>query len=641
MADKNISEDVSLINTFVTANQTGAPAPQATGFLKTITNRIFRTSVISEPVLRNYQGGSKSLNDIFDLEHGAIIQENLQDFRMMATNRYRQYEAYEEMAGDPIISSALDMYADDACQTDANGERIWVTSTEEKQDKIVEGVFDNIDIKNKIWKITRLLAEYGDVYIELIYDEKDTSDVKLIEGNKQKSDNHSSYKEFKTIDEALSFANDNDDPLELKIAHSTGHILNDVRIVNDIQNMFDLQINGKTVAFARLIESEYDSDITGYITAKNEAEHVRYYPPDKFVHIYLDQGDTRITEKYLAHCADGGDLKFDVVRGKSMIHDIYSTWRDLQLLEYSIMLNRAAKSTIFRFVQIEVGNMSKSNVDVTLRKVKNLIESKVTMNTHDNTYKPYQDPGPIENYLYIPVRNGQGAISVDTVGGDVNIRDLADLDFYQNKLFSGLKIPKEFLNYGDGNALFNSGAALTKLDARYARTIKRLQSFVILGMKHLVDLFLNNKGLSYILPNYDVKMVVPATVEDNDRIESFTNKIAVMNDLTESLSGLSESDTVTLDMEAYIDYLSDELFGDAFLKNIIKVSSTKQEDVEIEAGNSEPADFGEEGGFGGIDFGPEESGSEPMGGGGEFEAPEIEEPAGGAEAFEGEWQDLA
>lgn len=641
MADNNnLSEEVSLINTFVTANQT--PPSQNPGFLKTITNRIFRTSVISAPLLRNYQGGATSLNDIFDFSKGTIIQENLQDFRMMSTNRYRQYAAYEEMANDPIISTALDMYADDACQTDANGERVWVTCTEEKQDKIVEGVFDNIDLKNKVWRICRLLAEYGDVYIELIYDDNDTANVKLVESGNNNSV-PTNYKEYRTIEEALNDT-EKEEPIELKLAHSTGHILNDFRIVNDIQNMFDLQINGKTVAFARLIESEYDSDITGYITAKDSAEHVRYYPTDKFIHIYLDQADKRVSEKYLAHCANGNDLKFDVVRGKSMIHDLYSTWRDLQLLEYSIMLNRASKSSIFRFVQVEVGNMSKSNVDVTLRKVKNLIESKLTLNTKDNTYKPYHDPGPIENYLYIPVRNGQGAISVNTVGGDVNIKDLADLDFYQNKLFSGLKIPKEFLNYGDGNALFNSGAALTKLDARYARTVKRLQSFVLIGLKRMVDIFLNNKGLSYIVPNYEVQMVVPATVEDNDRIETFTNKIAVMNELTEALTGLAADESISLDMEEYLDYLSENIFGDAFLKNVIKLPDKEEENIEVEAGNSTGGpDFGGEGGFGGIDFG---GGEEPSGGGMEelggndFEAPEIEPAGGGEEEFSGEWQDL-
>ena len=613
--ERKISEDIALLNTFVDrSSDRGNSRSFGDKFLKTITNRMGRASVISEPLLKNYKGGSVSINDVFNLENGTIVQDNLQTFRSMSSNRYRQYECYEQMAEDPIISSALDMYADDSTQTDANGDRIWTDSANENVAAITDGILKMIKLKDKIWKISRLLAEYGDVYIELIYDDEETSKVKLVEGVQQKF-----ITESKDIQEVM----------ELSLTKSKGHILKDIRIVPDIENMFDLQINGRTVAFARLLESARNSSISGYITPTLE-QNVLYYPADKFVHFYLDQSDSRVTEQYVANCNDGGMLKFDVVRGKSMIHDLYTTWRDLQLLEYSIMLNRAAKSTIFRFVQVEVGNMSKSNVDVTLRKVKNLIESKLTMNTETGTYKPYNDPGPIENYLYIPVRNGQGSITVDTVGGDVNIRDLADLEFYQNKLFAGLKIPKEFLNYGSDSALFNSGAALTKLDARYARTEKRLQTFLITGAHRVLDLFLINKGMQNYTNQYDIKMVVPATVEDNDRVENFKQKIELANDITSIVQGIAESEDVTFDIESYLKYLSDSVFGDSFLTQVLKV---KKKDKPIDGSmDIEPGeDSGSNVNMGKIDFTPS--------------APESErtEPVGSSGAnydYSGEWEDL-
>lgn len=597
--ERNISEDIALLTTFINRKADGIPAMNSSGkssggFLKTITNRLTKTSVISEPLLQNYKGGSISINDVIDLTSGTIVQDNLQTFRNMSANRYRQYECYEQMAEDPIISSALDMYADDATQTDANGDRIWTDSDNPNISDITDGILNMINLKDKIWKIARLLAEYGDVYIELVYDDEELAKVKLLEGSDINKEALSrSEMGFTDIREAM----------DLKLSSTKGHILKDIRIVPDIENMFDLQVNGKTVAFARLMESARNSSITGYITPNVEG-NVWYYPTDRFVHFYLDQSDSRVVEQYVANCNDGGLLKFEVARGKSMIHDLYTTWRDLQLLEYSIMLNRAAKSTIFRFVQVEVGAMSKSNVDVTLRKVKNLIESKLTMNTETGTYKPYQDPGPIENYLYIPVRNGQGAISVDTVGGDVNIRDLADLEFYQNKLFAGLKIPKEFLNYGSDSALFNSGAALTKLDARYARTEKRLQAFLISGAHKVLDLFLINKGMQNYIYNYEIKMVVPATVEDNDRVENFRQKIDLANEITSVIQGLAESDGVKFDIEAYIEYLSESIFGDSFLSQVLVVDKGAPTDsVDIEPGESDGEDFD----FGGVDFTPTDS----------------------------------
>lgn len=639
MADeKNIQEDVALINTFLNVNTVTPSQTQqnkTSGILKTITNRLLNPNVISDIVLNYKSGSKKRLDDVIDIKSGRIIQENLSDFRNMSTSRYLQYAAYEEMANDPIISAALDMYADDATQTDASNNRIWISSSDTDTEKIVSSIFNKINISDSIWRIARLLAEYGDVYIELLYDDEETSQVRLTEG-------------IKKILE--------DGGINLKLINSKGHLLNDIRIISDVENMFDLQLNGRTVAFARLnnTSSQFnrESNAFGYIDRKYSMDDVSYYPADKFVHLYIDQSDKRYAEYFDAEMDDGNAIRFEVARGKSMIHDLYSTWRDLQLLEYSIMLNRASKSTIFRFVQVEVGNMSKSNVDVTLRKVKNLIESKITMNTQDNTYKPYNEPGPIENYVYIPTRNGQGNISVDTVGGDVNIRDLADLEYYQNKLFSGLKIPKEFLNYGEGNALFNSGAALTKLDARYARTVKRLQNFIIRGINHLVDNFLSNRGLNQY-DEYEVRMVVPSTVEDNDRIETFSQKIQLMNDLTSALSGLSESDDVSLDVEKYVEYLADKVFGESFLKDVIKVNSTSDTDMsDIEAGESSGGGFDNDFGGGGGGFeSPSFEPEEPSGGISFENTPTTTETSpiettvepssgGGVEAFSGEWEEL-
>lgn len=625
--EKNISEDITLLNTFVNRSR-GSVVNTDGGFLKTISNRLSRSSVISEPLLKNYKGGSISINDVFDLASGTIVQDNLQTFRSMSSNRYRQYECYEQMAQDPIISSALDMYADDATQTDANGDRIWTDSENPNIASITDGILNMTNLRDKIWKIARLLAEYGDVYIELLYDDEDTSKVKLLENSDNLESKEIRSKGFKDVREAMN----------LTLVNSKGHILKDIRIVPDIENMFDLQINGKTVAFARLIESARNSSITGYITPNIDG-NVLYYPTDRFVHFYLDQSDSRSTEQYVANCNDGGFLKFDVIRGKSMIHDLYTTWRDLQLLEYSIMLNRASKSTIFRFVEVEVGNMSKSNVDATLRKVKNLIESKLTMNTETGTYKPYQDPGPIENYLYIPVRNGQGAISVNTVGGDVNIRDLADLEFYQNKLFAGLKIPKEFLNYGSDSALFNSGAALTKLDARYARTEKRLQFFIVRGSHRVLDLFLINKGMQDYISQYEIKMVVPATVEDNDRVENFKQKIELANDITSIIQGLAESENIKFNTKEYIDYLSDSVFGDSFLTRVLTVvedstsSNDNSTDMDIRPGETSGADFD----FGGVDFTPPSDQSNNS-----SKTPYSAEISGNSQMsdYSGEWEDL-
>lgn len=616
------NEGLELINTFLDVNRNKSKTDTGNRYLKTITAKVFgNLSSSQEYLIDNGSGGYPKLSDVFDLQNGRIIQERLAEFRTMSMSRYRQYATYDEMAEDSIISSALDMYADDATQTDVNGDRIWIQADEEKNKNIVSSIFEGLNIKNKIWKIARSLAHYGDVYLELIYTNTPTSEVTLLESMKISKKEYTS--DIREVDELIH-------------NKSEGYVINDVRLVPDIENIFDLQINGTTVAFAKI--NELDSNLNvmnGYFSPKTTASDIRYYPPDKFIHIYLDQSDRRDVEYFVVDLENGKQFKFEIARGKSMIHDIFRVYRDLELLEYSIMLNRASRSSIFRFVKVEVGNMSKSNVDVTLRKVKNLIESKTTLNTTDNTFKPYSDPGPIENYLYIPVRDGQGNITIDTVGGDVNIKDIADLEYYQDKLFAGLKIPKSFLNYSDtGAALFNSGGALTKQDARYARTVKRLQSFIIDGITRLLKLILDNRGLSYLKNKFEVRMVVPSTVEDEERNAIFNDRIEVVKSLIDTISSLtSDNESIELDTRKFIDYLSDEILDEPMFKEFLLVKKNSLDNVDQAGGN---------GGFKDLDIDIQ---------GSEISTPDFENdtvsttsdnntPEINADEFGGEWQDL-
>jgi hypothetical protein len=79
-------------------------------------------------------------------------------------------------------------------------------------------------------------------------------------------------------------------------------------------------------------------------------------------------------------------------------------------------------------VQVEVGDMPKTQVKNTLRRVKELMEQKSAVNT-GKAMSEYTNPGPVENNIYLATHNGQGAVTIGTVGGDVEVKSLADLDY--------------------------------------------------------------------------------------------------------------------------------------------------------------------------------------------------------------------
>ena len=555
--DKNTTSEIEL---FVDANK--ETPSRSRNFLKTVSNFISGKRS-SESIVVPDESYSENLSDIVQFDGFSDISQSaaIQEFTTLSTNRFKQFSMYSDMEqSDTLISAALDLYSDDSTQISIDGRQVWAKSRNPEYQKLIDNFIVMLRIEENIRSIARKLAKYGEVFIELFYDEDaEFSQVKLVES--LHSGSHS-------IEDILT-----ESSKSIELSKTNKKISNYYEIVDDPENLFELQVYGKTVAFARVTGSQDSvgySEISGYIAPNFNSKQVIYYPADKFVHICLDSSSAN-NSKFIVSLDDGSKFAFTVRSGKSMLFDVFRSEREKRLLEYSMMLNRVSRSSIFRLAQIEVGNYSPTKVQATLRRVKQMIENKTSMNLQDGAYQPYNNPGPIENFLYIPTRDGKGSVSIDTIGGDVNIRDIADIEYYTNKVFAGLKIPKAFLNFGDDSlSPFSGGETLTKLDARYARTVKMLQSFVINGITDMINIYLDNRGKGEVIGNYDIMMTLPASSEDIEREESFQRKTDITREFLDSVEKLSGLSGFDIDGDRLVSYISDSIFNDGEFSSIFK-----------------------------------------------------------------------
>ncbi len=222
-----------------------------------------------------------------------------------------------------------------------------------------------------------------------------------------------------------------------------------VEMVPDPSTMFELTKYGKTYGYievpnANLGLNFYDESFAGGTNMlinnyRMKTMDINIYQADDFVHACLDDNFNRYPEQVelfnsdTDYNADINAYTYSVKRGKSMLADSYKVWREKALLENAILLSRVTRSSILRKVQVECGDMPKEQVKQTLRRVKDLMEQKSAINTAagqngTGSFTEYTNPGPMENNIYFATHNGQGAITVESIGGEVNVKDLADYD---------------------------------------------------------------------------------------------------------------------------------------------------------------------------------------------------------------------
>ena len=89
------------------------------------------------------------------------------------TSKVELFTDYEAMDMDPIIASALDIYADESTVKDADGDTLTIKSSNAEIKKILRNLFyDILNIDYNLWPWIRNACKYGDFYLHLDIEEE-------------------------------------------------------------------------------------------------------------------------------------------------------------------------------------------------------------------------------------------------------------------------------------------------------------------------------------------------------------------------------------------------------------------------------------------------------------------------------------
>lgn len=460
----------------------------------------------------------------------------IENFTSISNARDQIYQLIDTMSQDSSVAAILRTYAEDVCEPADNGHVIWCESEDPNISKFVNYILNVMNADKNMYSWTYTLIKYGDTYLRL-YRESDYTDSLFKTDNVEQAYsarsalNESYEEEAKKLDEAVYLnMHTASDPYSFYI-----------ELVDDPGTMFELTKFGKTYGYIEVPNTESNLDattalsgtsMTGTYNFKMKSTDVNVYQANDFVHACLEDNFSRFPETVDLFIDKEGkkSQSYSVRRGKSLLYDSYKIWREKALLENAALLNRITRSSIVRKVGVEVGDMPKEQVQHTLRRVKDMMEQKSALNV-GNSMSEYNNPGPIENNIYFATHGGQGNITVEAVGGDVEVKNLADLDWWNNKFYSSYGIPKQYFGWTDDGAGFNGGTSLSILSSVYAKGVKRVQNAMIQALTDAINLFLLNKGLKSYLNNFTLKMKAPVTQEEIDYRAELTNKINAISSM--------------------------------------------------------------------------------------------------------------
>ena len=316
----------------------------------------------------------------------------LQERLVLAQTRKQMYKEYDDIEDDfPEACSALTLYADNVCSTDAYSEEIVSIVTDDERVGALFAVFkDVLKLDSMMHTRAREIARAGEVFDEIVYDDQGW------------------VSRLKALPSALMERNEDE--------------------------------------FGLLPEEDAFTQL------------------DQSMHKEFPFGAWQVAHYRLLK-------KPDDIYGTGLFQPIRRLAKKLSVAEDALLLARLLRAHKKVVYNVPVDFMAPQERMNYLQDVKRQYRKRRVINPRTQKLDLETHPLAAEEDIFIGSTK-DNKVDVTEIGGDPSISALADIEFWQNKFFSALMVPKAYLGIERD---VNAKATLTEQDVQFARTVHRIQ----------------------------------------------------------------------------------------------------------------------------------------------------------------------
>lgn len=210
--------------------------------------------------------------------------------------------------------------------------------------------------------------------------------------------------------------------------------------------------------------------------------------------------------------------------GESVLRPVYRSHKQKELLEDAIIIYRVQRAPERRVFYIDVGKMPPQRVKTYLEGIKNEIKQKKVPTQNggqseiDSVYNPQSMS---EDFFFASRPDGRGS-RVETLPGGQGLGELSDLEYFQRKVWRGLKVPTSYMiEQQEGGQIWNDGkvgiAYIQEL--RFSLYVERLQGYIEETLDAEFKIFLRQNNITIDESMYRVILPEPSNFGKYKQLE--------------------------------------------------------------------------------------------------------------------------
>ena len=184
-------------------------------------------------------------------------------------------------------------------------------------------------------------------------------------------------------------------------------------------------------------------------------------------------GGLRIATDAISYCPSGlVDQTHNQVL--SYLHKAIKPVNQLRMIEDAVVIYRIARAPERRIFYIDVGNLPKIKAEQYLRDVMARYRNKLVYDESTGEIRDDRNYMSMFEDFWLPRREGGRGTDISTLPGGQNLGEVADIEYFQRKLYRSLNVPISRLESSQG---FNLGRSteITRDELKFTKFVQRLR----------------------------------------------------------------------------------------------------------------------------------------------------------------------
>jgi len=185
------------------------------------------------------------------------------------------------------------------------------------------------------------------------------------------------------------------------------------------------------------------------------------------------QKPIKIAKDTITYCSSG---LVDRNKGTvlSYLHKAIKALNQLRMIEDSLVIYRLSRAPERRIFYIDVGNLPKVKAEQYLREVMNRYRNKLVYDAGTGEVRDDRKFMSMMEDFWLPRREGGRGTEITTLPGGQNLGELADIEYFQKKLYRALGVPESRIA-NDGGFNLGRSSEILRDELKFSKFVGRLR----------------------------------------------------------------------------------------------------------------------------------------------------------------------